>query len=507
MSTIYRYNRPNNLEISNSPRLSVAVVIACRGGQEKLDLLLASLTAQTYPQRLTSIYIVDDGSSKRLKLPSIRPAKSKLVYLKNTRQSWGKTQAVNHLIKQVKQDVIWFIDADMVLHPDHLAQMMKWHHNSSDYLVLGWKRFVSTWNYTPSKLLQELRSGNFSKLHPVSEGKESWESLVSATKQLQEVSLESFRALVGATFSITRSNWLKLGGYNPLFKTGEDTELGWRVLIAGLRMVPEEKALSWHLGISTVDQNQKSVIAHNQPLFANYIPALNYLRNKSPINWQVAENQVIIDCRHMSFECFKQVSNQFLTDTTAQARFKLLATWSVLDGRYKVTADSHKDIRAIKRFVQSDNRFEFITVADQAQLDIHEILEFAHSTATPFIYFIEGNPDQRIIYKALRRKMNKSKNGLEGLVDAFDQRAFILYAPALNRARNTTGNIYKNIEDQWGICWAEVGEFDFTKRLSITNIFPMVALGLRSFAKIRRPKQLKNFVKRIFVVLKNSRSY
>lgn len=507
MSATFRYDRPKNIGALKQPKLSVAVVIACRDGQGKLDLLLASIALQTYPQRLISTYIIDDGSTQRLKLPMIRPVKSKLSYFKNTSQSWGKTQAINHAIKGIKQDVIWFVDADMVLHPDHLNQMMKWHHESPDYLVLGWKRFVSEWSYTPNKLYQELKAGNFEKLHPTSEGKESWESLINATRQLQEVSLESFRALVGATFSISRTNWINLGGYNPLFKTGEDTELGWRVLIAGMRMVPEEKALSWHLGISTVEQNLNAVVSHNQPLFANYIPALNYLRNKTSFNWQVAENSVIIDCRKMSLESFKQVSNQFLEDRSGQANFKLLAPWKILDQRYKISEDSHKNLRAIKRLAIGDIRFEFINLAYHEDLSIHEILEFAQSTATPFIYFIEGNPDQRILYTALRRKMNKSKNGLEGLVDNLDQRAFILYAPALNRARSMPGNCYQNIMDQWGICWAEVGEFDFTKRLSITNIFPMVSLGLRSISRIRRPSQVIKLIKRIYLVIRNTRSY
>jgi hypothetical protein len=350
-----------------------------------------------------------------------------------------------------------------------------------------------------------LNLGNFHKLHPSSEGKESWESLVSATNNLQAVTLESFRALVGATFSIYRKNWLSLGGYNPLFKTGEDTELGWRVLMAGMRMVPEDKAYSWHLGISTVDQNTNTVIAHNQPLFANYIPALTYLRNKSDLQWKVPENEVLIDCRKMSFETFKQVINQFII--TGQSQFKLLADWKILNRRYSVINDANRDIRAISRFVQSDGRFSFINLTSQQALSIHEILEFIQSSSIPYLYFVEGNPDQRIIYKALRKKLNKSKNGLEGLVDALDQRAFILYTPALNRARNTPGDFYQNLQNQWGICWAEVGSFDFTKQLSISNIFPMIALGFRSFAKIRRPKQLKNLLKRTVIVLKNSRSY
>lgn len=505
MSATFRYDRPKNLAILKNPRLSVAVIIACRDGQSKLNLLLASLAVQNYPQRLISVYVVDDGSTKKLKLPAIKPTKSKLIYFKNNDQNWGKTQAVNHAIKSIKQDVIWSIDADMVLHPDHLAQMMKWHHQSQDYLVLGWKRFVAQWPYSPAELVRELNLGNFHTLHPSSEGKESWESLVTATNSLRSVSVESFRALVGATFSIYRKNWVTLGGYNPLFKTGEDTELGWRVLMAGMRMVPEERAYSWHLGISTVEQNTNTVITHNQPLFANYIPALTYLRNKSDLQWQVPDNEVLIDCQKMSFETFKQVINQFLTG--GQSQFKLLGDWKQLNRRYNVINDGEKDLRAISRFILGDTRFALIAVTSQRVLSIHEILDFMHSSSTPYIYYVEGDPDQRIIYKALKRKLSKSKNGLEGLVDTFDQRAFIVYTPALNRARSTPGDCYQNLQNQWGICWAEVGSFDFTKQLSITNIFPMIALGLRSFTKIRRPKQVLRLIRRSFVVLRNSRSY
>ncbi len=505
MSATFRYDRPKSLEIVKSPKLSVAVIIACRDGQSKLDLLLASLSVQSYPQRLISVYVVDDGSTKKLKLPAIKPTKSKLIYFKNTDHSWGKTQAVNHVIKSIKQDLIWCIDADMVLHPDHLAQMMKWHHESQDYLVLGWKRFVAQWPYSPQQLVRELNSGNFHKLHPTSEGKESWESLITATNNLQDVTLESFRGLVGATFSIYRKNWVTLGGYNPLFKTGEDTELGWRVLMAGMRMVPEEKAHSWHLGISTVDQNTNTVITHNQPLFANYIPALTYLRNKSDLQWQVPENEVLIDCRRMSFETFKQVINQFLIG--GQSQFKLLGDWKRLNRRYNVINDGDKEIRAISRFVRSDARFMLENLTGQQTLSIHEILELIQSTSIPYLYYAEGNPDQQIFYKALKRKINKSKNGLEGLVDTVDQRAFILYTPALNRARSTPGECYQNLQDQWGICWAEVGTFDFTKKLSFTNIFPMLALGVRGIAKIRRPRQVTKLIKRTFLVLRNSRSY
>ena len=149
---IYRFERPVDLEALQIRKLSVAVVISCRGGQDKLDLTLASLAVQSYPSKLISVYIVDDGSDPALKLPKIRPAKVKLINYKNDAKKWGKTKATNAVTANLKEDVLWFVDADMVFDPDHLAHHMKWHHDSDDYAVLGWKRFVKEWTYSPNQL-------------------------------------------------------------------------------------------------------------------------------------------------------------------------------------------------------------------------------------------------------------------------------------------------------------------------------------------------------------------
>ena len=60
----YRFARPKGLSLVSDPKLSVAIVIACRDGQEKLDLVLASLSVQSYPTSLTSVYVIDDASAK-----------------------------------------------------------------------------------------------------------------------------------------------------------------------------------------------------------------------------------------------------------------------------------------------------------------------------------------------------------------------------------------------------------------------------------------------------------
>ena len=54
----YRFERPAGLEIVRKPKLTAAVIVACRGGQGKLDLLMASLAAQSYPKELISVMVV-----------------------------------------------------------------------------------------------------------------------------------------------------------------------------------------------------------------------------------------------------------------------------------------------------------------------------------------------------------------------------------------------------------------------------------------------------------------
>jgi glycosyltransferase involved in cell wall biosynthesis len=100
--TIYRFERPDDLEILRTTKLTVAVVIACRGGQDKLDLTLASLAAQSYPSKLVNVYVVDDGSEPPLHLPAIKPAKTKIIRYENGGVEWGKTKAINKATKNLK---------------------------------------------------------------------------------------------------------------------------------------------------------------------------------------------------------------------------------------------------------------------------------------------------------------------------------------------------------------------------------------------------------------------
>ena len=500
MSQVFRYERPDDLEIMQSKKLSVAIVISCRGGQEKLDLTLASLAAQSYPSKLISVYIVDDGSDPALKLPKIRPTKVKLINYKNDPKKWGKTKATNAVTAGLKEDVLWFVDADMVFDPDHLAHHMKWHHDSDDYAVLGWKRFVKEWNYTSAQLKKSLDNGEFLDLHEENWGKERWESRSERTNDLQNPGMEGFRNFVGATFSMLNKRWKELGGYNSDLITGEDTELGWRVQNSGFRMVADRQAHSWHLGYSTVEENKEEISRHNNPALAQLIPEMKSIRANSKERFQVSNYEVVLDVRNCNLTKLQKIERELLETPGTQAEFLLLANWNDLKRRYTPVKDQFADLREIHNWLKGSPQYKFKHIDSDAQVRIEEIIELFNISAIPLHIFAEAEFDLNL--KDLINHTLAKEYGLLGLANNQDRRAFALINPALARARRTKGDTYANIAAQFGLHWMTYEKFleVYDGKRSIVARFARFVK--REGKKINSPKQLLIFIGKIMKLVK-----
>lgn len=495
MSSAYRFERPDNLEILTKPTLTVAVVIACRGGQEKLDLVLASLAAQSYPSRLMSVYIIDDGSDVPITLPKIRPAKSTVITYKNSAGKWGKTAATNDVASKLKEDVLWFIDADMVLDPDHLAHHMKWHHDGDDYAVLGWKRFVDQWSYSPLELHAQLLEGNFLDLHEMSWGKELWEERVDRTQDLVKPALDGYRAFVGATFSIRNQQWRAVGGYNRELITGEDTELGWRIFTAGLRTVVDREAHSWHLGYSTVEKNKDEIHRHNDPALAQYIPQMHTVRARHDFDYMVPTYNVLVDVRNTTLTQLLTIQAELLILNGTSARFTLLAPWHLLRDRYSPVGDQQSDLREIFNWLKGDRRFDFVEIESDAELTIDELLTYFTPSSTPYSLFIEGTFSLNL--KDLVDYLLASGNGIVGVANKDDRRAFALFTPALARATRTQGRLYANIAAQFGLLWMTEESFERINHGKHNRLLRFARYLKREGKKINSPVQLLIFIKKI----------
>jgi GT2 family glycosyltransferase len=491
----YRFSRPDNLKLVAKAKLSVAVVIACRDGQEKLDLVLASLAAQSYPAALTSVYVIDDGSAKALVLPSIKPLRTKLISYKNSLGKWGKTAATNDCVARLREDVLWFIDADMIFEPDHLAHHMKWHHDNDDYAVLGWKRFVKNWSYHPEDLYKALKGGVFDQLHEESWGKDLWEERVQRTNDLVKPALDGYRAFVGATFSIKNDRWRELGGYNRNLITGEDIELGWRIFTHGLRTVVDRSANSWHLGYSTVESNKDQIHRHNDPSLAQVIPQMHSIRAMNNFIWSVPTYQVFVDVRETTLSQFLDLRSKLLVLPGTNAHFTLLAPWKLLSKRYSPVGDIYADLREIRNWLQGDPQYSLDEIEINKEITIEEVLErFTHG-ATPYYIFAEARVN--IDLKDLVDQLLVSEQGLVGVADKFDKRALALFAPALGRALESEGSLYRSISRQWGVHWMSDDQFAVLNQGKHNRVRRFARYLKREGKKVNSPLQLTIFLKKI----------
>ena len=488
---IFRYERPASLSLDFKPKLSVTVIVPARNNQAKLDLVLAALAVQSYPSRLTKVIVIDDGSDKKLVLPKIRPSQCSLLRIENRPGMWGKVDSVNAIAAKIKTDAIWCLDSDMVTHPDHLKHHMKWHHVDSEYIVLGSKRFVESWSYSPIELSDSLEEGNFDLLHSKSFPHDYVEARIKATNGLRNPKLEGFRSFVGATFSMLTSTWQELDGYHSGFTTGEDTELGWRATMHGFALVPESEAKAWHLGRTTFQESAEVMLAHNNPKLLNWIPRLR-TTIRTPelghIAWAVPDQGVIIDCRGISLAQFQRLIKPFIGNEL-ESTFTLLGPWNALDSRYSPLEDPLKEQRSIKSWYQNDPRFIFIEAPESPSIEW--ILSLMPVDSTPFHYYFDGQIDPEINPKVLCKVIVKRELGLLGAIDSRGYRAFILYTPALGRAwRNSPHSLYRGILEGWGLKWATWSAIKddrgtLYKRTLLFTKFALIRLRkVRSFAEL-----------------------
>jgi hypothetical protein len=391
--------------------------------------------------------------------------------------------------------VLWFIDADMIFEPDHLAHHMKWHHDNDDYAVLGWKRFVKNWSYHPEDLYKALKGGVFDQLHEESWGKDLWEERVQRTNDLVKPALDGYRAFVGATFSIKNDRWRELGGYNRNLITGEDIELGWRIFTHGLRTVVDRSANSWHLGYSTVESNKDQIHRHNDPSLAQVIPQMHSIRAMNNFIWSVPTYQVFVDVRETTLSQFLDLRSKLLALPGTNAHFTLLAPWKLLSKRYSPVGDIYADLREIRNWLQGDPQYSLDEIEINKEITIEEVLErFTHG-ATPYYIFAEARVN--IDLKDLVDQLLVSEQGLVGVADKFDKRALALFAPALGRALESEGSLYRSISRQWGVHWMSDDQFAVLNQGKHNRVRRFARYLKREGKKVNSPLQLTIFLKKI----------
>ncbi|WP_433253133.1 glycosyltransferase [Streptosporangium sp. CA-135522] len=342
------------------PTLPVSVVIPAYGGQHRLDLTLAALAAQSYPDHLMEVIVVDDGSDPPLRLPEIAPAGTRIVTAGPG--GWGIAHAVNSGAALAEGEIVHRLDSDMVVCHEHIEAMARWHHLAGGLVVIGAKRFVEEPELSPALLHEAVRAGSLESVFDLSNAlPSSTEQTISRTDGLRS-SRNPYHVCTGPTVSMRREIFHAVGGVDPDVLRGEDTEFAYRLAQHGVVFIPEMAAQAVHLGLPAQrrDHDRDRAVRAVGPYLAHRVPLRRDLRKDRGRRWLVPYVEVVLHVEDDGGQVREAVSAA-LEGSVRDVRVALVAPWSRLPAeRRPVFSDRSFELRLLREHFAHDDRVRLI---------------------------------------------------------------------------------------------------------------------------------------------------
>lgn len=275
---------------------SVSVVIPAQDCQEQLDLTLAALSEQTYPRSLLELVIVDDGSRVPLAVSLPGELRSTLVRLDRA-EGHGSGRARHEGARVASNEILLFLDADMITARDHVEMHVRRHDLVADALVLGHKLFVDCAGIQADQVARAVRSDSLEELFSGRQTKRHvWqEEFVEATSDMTEFREDLFISVVGASVSIGRHLYEEAGGFSAFGLRGVvDTEFGYRAFTAGAVPILERSARSFHQGLRSFASKGDEIKQERLGLAANYLPINMFRLSSKGRSWKVPRIAAVV---------------------------------------------------------------------------------------------------------------------------------------------------------------------------------------------------------------------
>lgn len=243
------------------PVQRVAVVIPVYNRVELLARTVAGLVHQCFDGDL-QVVVADDGSDEDV-AAALRPMEGLLniTLVRREHEGYGAGQARNLGARTCDAEVVVFVDADCVPDPELVSRHAAWHSSAANLVVIGGRHPLDTTDVTVERLLggalalrqlaglpSEDDSSPSSAEDVAAFQPSDWRRLLYRRTARLRRGDEAYRSLVSSNFSVRRSVFLSVGGFDEEFERwgGEDTELGWRLAAAGCFFVPEDRAINYH---------------------------------------------------------------------------------------------------------------------------------------------------------------------------------------------------------------------------------------------------------------------
>jgi glycosyltransferase involved in cell wall biosynthesis len=245
---------------SNNFSKKISVVVPVYNRYRLLSNVLACLARQTLEKNMFEVIVVDDGSDDDYLSLMLKYEKHlDIRYVRQSRNGFRPGKARNLGANVSNNELLFFLDSDILLPPEYLDEVMRWHHATDRNLVtMGTRKFIDANQLSDDEILangldinnlKEVVSENTRFKDYLKDGKTyDWRlDLYSKSRSLKD-HIFPFICLGGGHFSINKSIYLKCNGFDVDFNHwgGEDVEFGYRVYQEGAYFIPLLDFFDYH---------------------------------------------------------------------------------------------------------------------------------------------------------------------------------------------------------------------------------------------------------------------
>jgi GT2 family glycosyltransferase len=203
----------------------ISVIIPTRDRRASVERALRALSAQSYPPAALEVIVVADGCTDGTAAIAAGPWPMRVHLIEQA--ALGPAAARNRGAVAAIGDPLIFLDDDIEVSRGFVAAHLE-RHGETDSVVIG---------YLPPHV-QERRDFFAVTL------RSWWEAMFEPLRDPGH--RFSFSDLLSGNFSISRSLFARVGGFDETLQCHEDYELGVRLIAAGARMRYAEEAVGWH---------------------------------------------------------------------------------------------------------------------------------------------------------------------------------------------------------------------------------------------------------------------
>jgi chondroitin synthase len=234
-----------------------SVIIPVYNRKVMLSKTLASLSYQTYPDKLFEVIIADDGSGDGVE-ELVQKYKKRLNIKIVSQKDMGYRLAAirNKALKMAKNDVIISLDCDVIPAPRLIEEYMKWFQATDENIVvLGILKHVDADSLTEEDILEN-PSLIFSlkEVPPPLERRASKHSMsewrLAIFKKTNYLKKHHYPYVMasGGNMAFWRKSALQIGGFDEDFIEwgGEDDVFNYKLYKKGAYFIPELKAIGMH---------------------------------------------------------------------------------------------------------------------------------------------------------------------------------------------------------------------------------------------------------------------